>query len=283
MPEQISIGSPPTVFHITHHKAGSQWVAEVLKYCAPERVVCPKPRAAHFYEQPLIAGGLYLSVYVPSPDFTTITAAFTASCRNFVVMRDLRDTLVSWYFSLRYSHPVMSAFIAKAREILGQLDEEEGLLALLTPSPALKTESFAFFLPTLADAFVENLNRADFLAYLARFTEYIAHVQTSWMDDHDTLRIRYEDLVADEYAAFERIVDYCQINVTRQRLHEIVRSNTFEMVTGRQPGQEENTCHQRKGIVGDWRNYFSARVKDEFKQRFGSVLIRTGYESHLNW
>jgi len=29
----------PTIFHITYHKAGSQWVAEILKHCAPERLL----------------------------------------------------------------------------------------------------------------------------------------------------------------------------------------------------------------------------------------------------
>ncbi len=63
----------------------------------------------------------------------------------------------------------------------------------------------------------------------------------------------------------------------------MVKYNTFEVVTGRKQGEEDITAHQRKGIVGDWKNYFSDRVKDEFKKRFGDVLIQTGYEQDLNW
>ena len=74
-----------------------------------------------------------------------------------------------------------------------------------------------------------------------------------------------------------------RIDVDSQRLHEIVAYNSFEAVTGRKRGQEDVTAHQRKGIVGDWCNHFSNRVKDEFKKRFGEVLITTGYEPDLNW
>jgi len=54
-------------------------------------------------------------------------------------------------------------------------------------------------------------------------------------------------------------------------------------LTGRRPGQEDIHAHQRKGIAGDWRNHFTTRVKEVFKQRYGHVLIATGYEPDLNW
>jgi hypothetical protein len=109
-----------------------------------------------------------------------------------------------------------------------------------------------------------------------------AGIQTSWIDS-GTLVIKYEDLLSDEYTAFERIVDYCEISVDRQRLHQVIYNNSFEVISGRQPGQEEVNAHQRKGIAGDWRNYFSHKVKEEFKKRFGDVLIKTGYEKDLKW
>ncbi|SRR5713101_160520 len=36
------ISTLPTIFHITHLKAGSQWVAEILRQSAPERFVTCK-------------------------------------------------------------------------------------------------------------------------------------------------------------------------------------------------------------------------------------------------
>jgi len=39
----------------------------------------------------------------------------------------------------------------------------------------------------------------------------------------------------------------------------------------------------RKGTVGQWREEFTPRVKDEFKRRAGDWLIRLGYEEDDNW
>jgi hypothetical protein len=41
--------------------------------------------------------------------------------------------------------------------------------------------------------------------------------------------------------------------------------------------------HRRKGIVGDWRNYFTEELKVQFKALYGNVLIETGYEKNLDW
>src|SRR5438094_8552557 len=36
----------PTVLHVTHPKAGSQWLHKILRQCAPERAVTPQYAAA---------------------------------------------------------------------------------------------------------------------------------------------------------------------------------------------------------------------------------------------
>ncbi|HVS27088.1 MAG TPA: hypothetical protein VHE58_07310 [Burkholderiales bacterium] len=42
-------------------------------------------------------------------------------------------------------------------------------------------------------------------------------------------------------------------------------------------------AHERKGVAGDWQNYFSKRVKEAFKNRYGGLLVATGYERDLDW
>ena len=123
------------------------------------------------------------------------------------------------------------------------------------------------------------------LLYLlrGRVTFITAQIQISWIHDPDTLLIRYEDLLLDEQTFFEYILNYCQIPFNRQRLRDIVQANSFETMTGRHRRQEDITVHQRKGMPGDWRNYFSERVKEMFKKRFGHILIHTGYERDGNW
>lgn len=260
----------PTVFHITHHKAGSQWVAEVLKHCAGARVVLPHRQIAQLRTISIRLGGVYLATYLTRTEFETLLGVQGVSARALVrrpvmslvnwwnfrlrkapyrciyVMRDLRDTLVSLYFSFKISHPVMGR-IPEIRQVLEQLPQEDGFLYLIQKRLKL-----------------------------------IATIQQSWIYAPG-LHVSFEQLIADEHTAFERIIEYCQIEIDRQRLHEIVQYNSFEYITGRQRGQEDVNMHQRKGIVGDWRNHFTPRIKDTFKEQFGHVLIQTGYEQNLEW
>lgn len=74
----------------------------------------------------------------------------------------------------------------------------------------------------------------------------------------------------------------CEINVDPQ-VSYIIEDNWFINETGRAPGTEDVFAHQRKGIAGDWKNYFTSQIKDEFKKRFGNPLIQTGYENDTNW
>lgn len=39
----------------------------------------------------------------------------------------------------------------------------------------------------------------------------------------------------------------------------------------------------RKGVMGDWRNYFTPEHKRAFKEVAGQLLIELGYEKDLDW
>lgn len=271
----------PTVFHITHIKSGSQWIAEILKHSAPDRFVEPRARLAHVLEDPIIPGKVYPTVYVPRSGFELIQKRMVSPCRAFVVVRDLRDTLVSLYYSMAYSHSITNAHQRRVRERLRSVDTEGGLLHLIgneADHEAMR-ELFALAMPERF-AVLAKPDTPDLPLALSVAT--IAEVQLSWVDS-EFLTVRYEDLVEDEYAVFENIIDYCGIDVARERLHDIIRYNTFEAVTGRRRGQEDPGAHQRKGIVGDWRTHFTDRVKARFKAWYGHVLIRTGYVQDFNW
>ena len=271
-----------TVFHITHWKAGSQWVAEVLKLSAPQRFVPwritnPSAMRGHgapsFYMEPARRGKIYGTVYLSRDKFQRVLAGhfwrsrdwnffspfmllgnwwtygvLKSPYRSFVVIRDLRDTLISFYFSLRKSHLLMVDYMASIRQRLETSSEEDGLIYLLN----------------------------DVLPASAR-------IQSSWIGIPEVLLLRYEDILGNEYTFFERLVDYCQIKVSRKQLRTVVERSIFETSTGRQRGEEDVNAHLRKGIAGDWRNYFTESVKTQFKKQYGKLLIDTGYEKDLNW
>lgn len=269
-----------TVFHITHVKSGSQWVYKILDECAPERIVQPKVKVAQFYDEPIRPGMIYPTVYVPRDRFEatlrprvrpdSVTGSETDSpilqnwknfveqncpVRTFFVMRDLRDTLVSLYFSLKVSHAIISDTVAEGHRKLNEMDTEEGFLYLC-----------------------QNNNGKEM--------DYQAQIQRSWLpacNRGETLLVRYEDMIADEIGAYEKIIAHCEIDIPRAQLHEIVQRNSFLNRTGRKPGEEDVSSHFRKGVSGDWANHFTDKVKVKFKEEFGQHLIETSYEKDLNW
>lgn len=53
------------------------------------------------------------------------------------------------------------------------------------------------------------------------------------------------------------------------------------------PGEERKEAFLRKGIVGDWENYFDRDVvrayKTEKEGRWNRLLVKMGYENTLDW
>jgi lipopolysaccharide transport system ATP-binding protein len=238
----------PTVFHITHWKAGSQWIHRILHHLVYGRLVLPANlQQDQFLKWPIESGKVYPTVYVTKQQFDQV--AVPAYHRRFVMIRDLRDTLVSWYFSIKVSHVMPNDETARWRVALRDLDEEAGLLDTME-----------------------------------RWLPLSAAIQESWLTAGEPL-LRYEDLLDNDLTILQRVLlDQCRLRVTAEQLRDAVNANRFEKITGgRSRGQENINSHERKGIVGDWRNYFTGRIKREFKDRFGELLIATGYEKNQDW
>lgn len=233
----------PTIFHITHWKAGSQWLHKILIQLAPERIVSPRIDEKQFLETPLVRGAVYPTVYVTKEQFHSV--ALPMDYRKFVIIRDLRDTLVSGYFSIRYSHPVNDDRLARWRERLNAMTIEAGLLMLME----------------------------EWLPLSAR-------IQESWIASNEKI-IRYEDLLdpdKDTEILEEVLIKDCEIPIPLQRLRDVIAGNRFEKLTGgRKRGDEDISAHERKGIAGDWVNHFTPRVTDRFNERYGELLASTGY------
>jgi hypothetical protein len=235
-----------TIFHITHHKAGSQWIHRILQALVFDRLVLPEVFNNQFLKRPVEGGRIYPTLYVTREQFESVP--LPRPWRRFVVIRDLRDTLISLYFSLKNSHKELTELIRTRRLALNGMNQEEGLLYLidcgLTP---------------------------------------MAQVQWSWVLAGEEL-IKYEDLLQNDEAILSRVLlDHCRLPVDPVRFREVVCANRFESQAGRKPGTEDTQSHERKGIAGDWRNYFTDKVRAEFKRCYGSILVATGYENGFDW
>lgn len=238
----------PTILHVTHWKAGSQWIHRILRDCMPDRIVPPEVGNRQFLESPLHPGKVYPTLYVTKEEFDQV--AMGGDWRRFVIIRDLRDTLVSAYFSIKISHPVLPETpIARNRSRLRECSMDKGLMYLMDE-----------WLPDCA------------------------RIQISWLEAGEPV-IHYEELLDNDLEILGRVLlGECLSPVSPERLREVVLANRFDQLTGgRRRGQENITAHERKGLAGDWRTYFSIPVKQAFKARYGDLLVASGHESDLAW
>ncbi len=240
---QVALG--PATFHITHPKAGSQWILAILRRIARPQVVKPQWQNGHL-EGPLQEGKIYGTAYITRPQFEALE--LPERWQRFIIIRDLRDAFVSGYWSVKLSHPRGDGQLDPMREELGSLNLHDGLLKLL---------------PTW---------------------ESQAEITRSWLDAPEGV-IRYEDLVDDDVGILVPLLaDKLGLATSREQAREVVVGARFDTMTkGRKRGSEDVRSHHRKGVAGDWRNYIVGEVADAFKERYGQLLIDSGYERDLDW
>jgi hypothetical protein len=97
--------------------------------------------------------------------------------------------------------------------------------------------------------------------------------------------IRYEDMLTNTYDEMIKLLDqqFSCLNVSKGIIQKVVSKYSFENQTKRKPGEENTNSFLRKGVSGDWKNYFNEEAKDIFKRHAGDLLIKLGYEKDLNW
>lgn len=160
--------------------------------------------------------------------------------------RDLRDTAISWYF---YVAEVQNKHVLHDK--IAAMSLEQGL-----------------------DWYIDRL-----LPVRARFIR-------DWRSHRDPEfghELSYEALRTDTLATFSRLARACLGDIPDHVLAEAVEKNNFRRLTGRNPGEENRKAFVRKGVSGDWRNYFTPAQKDRFKAAAGELLIELGYEKDMNW
>ncbi|THD77690.1 MAG: hypothetical protein E7812_13085 [Phenylobacterium sp.] len=171
-----------------------------------------------------------------------------ARYRAFFVMRDPRDLVVSYYFSMRDSH-VENAWVKATREQLRHLDEDQGLHFVIGQ---LATEGFFDILRSWSPATLTEPNLAVF---------------------------RYEDLATDPDRFVRTLLAWLEIRLPEAKLLEVCRDTAFSRLSGRDRGEEDSTSHLRKGVSGDWRRHLSKAHLDRLKAESGDLAADLGYES----
>lgn len=246
------------IFYCTIQKAGSQWIHMVLKdkrtfeYTGLEAV--PYSFVPNRIQNSLVpeAGNKTFASRLYIDYATYIKIAKPERYKTFYVTRDPRDIVVSWYYSVKQSHPA-NVLVDELRKKLNDLNEDEGLIYSIR--------------------------------YLASYGAFDA--QRSWIgvekDDRCIATFSYEELVRDELGTFSAIFKHCDIEMPEDVFRSLIADYTFKKSSGRDRGVEDSSSHFRKGVPNDWASHFTNECVRVFKEETGDLLVKQRYEADMNW
>jgi len=249
----VQLSPYDNIYHCCTQKTASQWFRAVL---SDPRIlkftglrVLPYVQLGLKYASfsgPMPPRTIAAHLYIDYPTYLTIPKPSTY--RTFFVVRDPRDIIISWYFSARYSHK------------------------LIGPIPAMRQD-------------LQSMNRQCGIKYIIdRLEEWDSFdAQRSWMTpscDSENIRIfRYEDMVDDTFNFLRTLFNFLNISLPNSAFVDLYERYTFEnMSGGRNRGVEDQRAQYRKGISGDWQNYFDASLHQYLRDKTGDLLEVLGYD-----
>ncbi len=197
------------------------------------------------YDEPFPADTLVMPLYLSYGSFCSIPKP--APYRAFFVMRDPRDIVVSWYFSIKYSHSAIGN-VGQLRNKLNDLSLQDGL-------------KFS----------IDSLYGYGLFDSLASWIE-APHV------DPNVMLVKYEDLTGiRQIETWQVLLEHCKIPVPLDQIQSVLERYSFKGLSGREQGEENTQSHLRKGVPADWLNHFDDEVEAYFTERVGNLPEHLGY------
>jgi Sulfotransferase domain len=252
--------SSVNVYHCCVHKTGSQWLRKILSDPIVFRhsALAPYHYQSHLpdrrdsrdikdrtFAEPFPAGTIITPLYVSFDNFQALPKP--EIYKAFFIQRDPRDIVVSWYFSMKYSHD-LSGNVSHLRKALSTLSVDDGI-------------SYA----------MEHLHRSGHFDAVA-----------SWINaskrNSNVVVIRFEDMIGSaSLYVFDALFRHCDICMPPKVLEGLLAKYSFEALAGRKPGEEKQEAHYRKGVHGDWKNYFDDALAKRFQELTDDLPWRLGY------
>ena len=142
------------------------------------------------------------------------------------------------------------------------------------------TDRFNFFVSHRTDMTLERfLDDAVIEKWANNWLETI----TAFDGISDFLRISYEAMNTNLADELKKIFAAFDAEAPADIIQRCTESTTFEKMSGRVAGIHEPTAKARKGVTGDWRNYFTRVDGEQFDAIAGAALIELGYEPDRTW
>lgn len=239
--------SVPLVYVVGYPKSGTTWACQIaasyLQLPFPRYSVLPVTFPAVVHGHELLDPRFPHSIYV---------------------MRDGRDVMTSLYYHLQ------RALRSGARRRIPKAEHS-----------------------IYAEGIDQESVRRNFPRFLETQIKHTFGCRRSWAEhissylDHKHPRLpclKYEELLLDGASALAREMAKLDGNEPNiERAEFIMADHSFARRAGRKPNQEDKTSFLRKGVIGDWRNYFNRESAEIFNHHCGDALIAAGYAPNRCW
>lgn len=98
------------------------------------------------------------------------------------------------------------------------------------------------------------------------------------------LQIRYEQMIENQRHVLTSVFDFLEAGSDAHVVQKCCRRSTFERMSGgRRRGDMVAHAHVRKGVVGDWKNYFTREDGRLVERLAGKELRQLQYETESDW
>jgi hypothetical protein len=240
------------LFHCSTQKTASQWLRSIFNdpvfYIYTGLEIEPYRELGlrqAVFDRPFPRYKVVTALYISYQTFLSIQKPYPY--KAFFVLRDPRDAVVSWYFHGKKKKLSQIPPMAKFSRDLNNLNLRDGLKYMID-----RLDEFGSF-----------------------------EAQRSWLQVNDAAMpgiFRYEDLARDNSEFLRRLFHYLNIKMPDREFAALAERHTFKKHSGgREQGEEDQYAHSRKGIAGDWKNYFDADVLEYFRSVTGDTLEILGY------
>ncbi len=276
-----------------HHKCATRYIISILNH------VCEKLSltGTEYFNQIMFNNDLIEHLKNHPVDFLYYTNAKyeyaepminseKCSLVAFHMIRDPRDIAISGYFSHLNSHPTNDLpELAEYRKELKSCTLEDGLMLEIKQCRYVIQDllSWNYHNSKIMEVRYEQLIQNPFRI----FYDILKHLELINLDEAIHLspteylgNLSSTDL--HKRHSGTNFIAHDKVNVSE--LFSMINQYDFKKLSGgRSQGIENKNHHYRKGISGDWKNYFSNSHKKYFKENYSDVLFKLGYENEGNW
>ncbi len=227
-------------------KSGGTWLCQMLS----EYLAIPFPRiSTPKFEKSLLHGH-----YLYSPSFNRIVYQ----------IRDGRDVIVSLYNHMYFGTSILSDFAMNIYKRKAPFNDFDNI-----------HENLPVFIEYLFTKFTISGKQANWSDFMQ-----------SYLNRPNVIYAKYENLLQHTEEELKRIIIALEGEnhiLNEKKIKQVVEKYSFKSLSQRKRGEENKSHFLRKGIAGDWKNYFSREASQVFNHYAGKELILLGYEKNENW